>query len=76
VDLLSGVELDMGTPWDFFDTLSWPSSNAVSAEQRANRMLLQQLMTRHGFQPLQEEWWHFTLLNEPFPDTYFDFPIE
>ena len=76
VDLLSGVELDMGTPWDFFDALSWPSSNGVSAEQRANRMLLQQVMTRHGFEPLQEEWWHFTLLNEPFPDTYFDFPIE
>jgi len=76
VDWFSGVELDMGTPWDFFDELSWPSSDAVSAEQRANRMLLRQLMTRHGFEPLQEEWWHFTLANEPFPDTYFDFPIE
>lgn len=70
------VELDMGTPWDFFGPQSWPSSRKVTAQQRANRMLLQSLMVRHGFRPLAEEWWHFTLENEPFPETYFDFAVE
>lgn len=70
------VELDMGTGWDFFGPKSWPSSQAVTDQQRANRMLLQSLMVKHGFRPLAEEWWHFTLVDEPFPDTYFDFPIE
>ncbi len=74
--LCQGDELDMGTPWDFFSPLSWPASDHVSAEQKANRMLLQKVMVKHGFTPLNEEWWHFTLKNEPFPDTYFNFPID
>lgn len=69
-------EIDMGTAWDFFGPQSWPTSDAVTPQQRANRMLLQSLMIRHGFKPLDEEWWHFTLENEPFPDTYFDFVVE
>ena len=72
----NGEELDMGTGWDFFGPESWPGSQAVNAEQRAHRMLLQQLMIKHGFKPLAEEWWHFTLVDEPFPDSYFDFVIE
>jgi D-alanyl-D-alanine dipeptidase len=75
VDLATGAELDMGAPWDLFDPISWPSSEAVSDEARANRQLLQNLMVQHGFRPLREEWWHFTLENEPYPDTYFDFPV-
>ena len=71
----SGEELDMGSGWDFFDPRSWPSSREVNPAQRANRMLLQQLMVRHGFKPLKEEWWHFTLKDEPYPDTYFNFAI-
>lgn len=71
-----GKELDMGTPWDFFSPLSWPSSNQVTAEQKANRMLLQRAMVKHGFRPYKAEWWHFTLRNEPYPDTYFDFPVQ
>lgn len=70
------VELDMGTGWDFFGPESWPSSIEVTPQQRANRMLLQSLMVKHGFRPLAEEWWHFTLEDEPFPETYFDFPLE
>jgi D-alanyl-D-alanine dipeptidase len=70
------VELDMGTPWDFFGPRSWPSSREVTPQQRANRMLLQALMIKHGFRPLAEEWWHFTLEDEPYPDTYFDFVVE
>lgn len=70
------VELDMGTPWDYFGPRSWPASLEVTPQQRANRMLLQSLMVKHGFRPLAEEWWHFTLEDEPFPDTYFDFVVE
>ena len=53
------------------------SSNgrSITAEQFANRMILRQAMLRHGFKPLDSEWWHFTLSEEPFPDTYFTFPV-
>ena len=76
IDLATGDELDMGTPWDYFDPMSWGNSDQITAEQRANRALLRIIMTKHGFNPLREEWWHFTLADEPFPDTYFDFPIQ
>lgn len=71
-----GKELDMGSPFDFFSPVSWPDSTKVGGQQRANRLLLQALMTKHGFTPYPKEWWHFTLSKEPFPETYFDFPIE
>jgi D-alanyl-D-alanine dipeptidase len=71
-----GSELDMGTPFDMFDLKSWPSDTTVTKEQRANRMLLRSAMSKHGFVGLEEEWWHFTLFNEPYPDTYFDFPVK
>jgi D-alanyl-D-alanine dipeptidase len=70
------VELDMGTNWDFFSPKSWPSSANITPQQRANRMLLQNVMRKYGFKPLKEEWWHFTLENEPYPDHYFDFPVK
>jgi len=70
------VELDMGTNWDFFSPSSWPQSSIVTSQQRANRVLLYNVMSKHGFKPLNEEWWHFTLENEPYPDHYFDFPIQ
>jgi len=69
-------ELDMGTHWDFFGPLSWPQNLTLTLEQRAHRMLLQSLMLRHGFRALKEEWWHFSLQNEPFPKTYFDFRVK
>ena len=69
-------ELDMGSGYDFFGRVSWPDSAAVNAQQRANRALLRQLMTAHGFTPYAQEWWHFTLAGEPHPDRYFDFPID
>ena len=68
-------ELDMGTGWDYFSLESWPSSDQVSISQKENRLLLREVMINHGFKPLREEWWHFTLEKEPFPNTYFDFPI-
>lgn len=75
VDIDSAL-LDMGTPFDYFGPESWPSYNGVTAKQKANRMLLRELMVKHGFSPYNEEWWHFTLKDEPFPDTYFNFLIQ
>jgi D-alanyl-D-alanine dipeptidase len=66
----------MGTPFDFFGPPSWPDSPEMSGQVRANRALLQRVMAARGFRHLAEEWWHFTLNDEPYPDTYFDFPIE
>ncbi|OYZ99213.1 MAG: peptidase M15 [Rhizobiales bacterium 17-65-6] len=71
----SGRELDMGTPFDLFGPASWTDCDHVSRVQRANRELLAGLMGAAGFVGFHMEWWHFTLADEPFPDTYFDFPI-
>lgn len=71
----AGRELDMGSGFDFFGKESWPEYRAIPSEQRAHRMLLQALMKKHGFRPYPKEWWHFTLENEPYPETYFDFPV-
>ncbi len=70
------VEMDMGTNWDFFSPNSWLQSSIVTPQQRANRALLHNMMSKHGFKPLKKEWWHFTLENEPYADRYFDFPIQ
>lgn len=74
--LETGEELDMGTRWDFFDPRSAPANQEVSLQHQARRTLLQITMIKHGFEPLAEEWWHFKLRDEPYPDTYFDFVIE
>ena len=74
--MLTDPNLDMGSGFDLFDPKSWPTSLNVSVEARANRMLLQLLMKKHGFEPYPQEWWHFTFKNEPFLDTYFDFPVQ
>jgi zinc D-Ala-D-Ala dipeptidase len=71
-----GSELEMGTPFDFFSPRSWPSSPSVSAEAKENRALFAAAMRRRGFRAYPREWWHFTLAHEPFPDTYFDFPVK
>jgi len=70
-----GTALDMGTPFDFFSPRSWPSDPSVGAEARANRALLARAMARRGFRPYDKEWWHFTLRHEPYPQSYFDFPV-
>lgn len=57
------------------DNLSSPAGRSITPEQFANRMLLRQLMLKHGFKPIDSEWWHFTLKDEPFPATYFTFPV-
>ena len=68
--------IDMGTGFDCFSSLSHTGNNTITAQQRANRLLLKSLMDKYGFRNLAEEWWHFTLRNEPFPKTYFDFEIK
>lgn len=68
-------ELDMGTGFDFFSPKSWPVDPTMKPEQRASRMLLQLVMEKHGFRHYEKEWWHVTLDNEPYPDTYFDFAV-
>ena len=53
-----------------------PKGRSITKQQFENRMILRQAMLRHGFKPLSSEWWHFTLKDEPFPDTYFNFPVK
>jgi len=76
VRLANQVELDMGTPFDFFSPKSWPADTSITPDQQFNRRILFEAMTRRGFRDYDKEWWHFSLANEPFPRTYFDFVIE
>ncbi|SRR5581483_3661854 len=75
VDVESQQELDMGTEFDFFDPLSHTVNNRITKSQQDNRIALKSAMERNGFKNLEEEWWHFTLNNEPYPDKYFDFKV-
>ncbi len=75
LDMETGREVDMGSPFDLFSPISHPDSRDVTDEQYNNRMYLQKMMTRNGFIPIDTEWWHFTLADEPYPDTYFEFPV-
>ena len=75
LDMKTGKELDMGSPFDLFSELSHPDYRGVTEEQYENRMLLQHVMVRNGFRPIDCEWWHFCLESEPYPDTYFHFPV-
>ncbi|MFI2781512.1 M15 family metallopeptidase [Streptomyces sp. ALB3] len=67
--------VDMGTGYDCFDTLSHTDDPRVQGAQRAHRQFLKETLAGLGFVNLAEEWWHFTYKPEPFPDTYFDFPV-
>jgi D-alanyl-D-alanine dipeptidase len=70
------TSLDMGTGFDCFDQLSNTDNRRVGREARANRVLLRSLMSKHGFGNAPKEWWHYTLRGEPYPGTYFDFPVQ
>ena len=89
VDTATGKELDMGSPFDWFGEESHPDycgnpdnlefteqEGGLTSVQFYNRIVLRTAMLRHGFEGLDSEWWHFTLRNEPYPDTYFDFPVQ
>ncbi len=75
LEMATGREVDMGSPFDLFSERSHPDHKGVTEEQYDNRMRLQKVMLRSGFEPLDCEWWHFTLGDEPYPDTYFEFPV-
>ena len=87
-DMATEKEVDMGGTFDWFGLESHPDfggnpntgeykdNGRITEEQFHNRMILREAMLRHGFKPIDEEWWHFTLKNEPFPDTYFTFPVK
>ncbi len=68
--------IDMGTGFDCFHELSHTANTKAGPGQRINRLVLKSLMEKHGFQNYSLEWWHYTLKDEPFPSTYFDFPVE
>lgn len=74
-DMQTGRELDMGGPFDLFSEVSHPDYRGITDEQYDNRMTLQRIMTNNGFVPIDCEWWHFTLKDEPYPNIYFDFPV-
>jgi D-alanyl-D-alanine dipeptidase len=76
IHLGSSQERDMGTDFDFFDALSHTVNSGIRKSQQDNRIALKSVMERNGFKNLEEEWWHFTLKNEPYPDKYFDFKVE
>ncbi|MBU1452541.1 MAG: M15 family metallopeptidase [Proteobacteria bacterium] len=67
--------LDMGTGFDCFHPLAHTANPRVGPQQRANRLLLRSLMAKHGYVNYDLEWWHYTLAPEPYPNTYFDFPV-
>ena len=75
VDRANGKELDMGSPFDMFDTLSNTDDPRINEVQRKNRYLLRDLMLAEGFAPYPLEWWHFSLKPQPYPNTYFDFVV-
>ncbi|WP_342227896.1 M15 family metallopeptidase [Rickettsiella endosymbiont of Rhagonycha lignosa] len=76
IDLATNKMLDMGTSFDFLDPLSHPDNRDITPKQFKNRMLLRKLMLQYGFMPLSTEWWHFTLKNEPYKNTYFNFFVK
>lgn len=72
---LGNGEVDMGTPYDLFDVHSHTDNPDIPADARHNRQFLKTLMRKHGFTGIAEEWWHFTMDDEPYPDSYFNFPV-
>lgn len=76
VDLKTGKELDMGTPFDYFGKASWYLHDDLTEKQKENRALLHNVMSTYGFRHYPKEWWHFTLRGEPFKNQYFNFPVE
>jgi len=69
-------EVDMGSSFDFFGPISHHGTDLITPEQEANRNVLRDAMVAAGFEPYPEEWWHYRLIDEPYTDTYFDFPVD
>ena len=75
-DMKTEREVDMGGTFDWFGEESYPDYDGITDEQKAMRGILRDAMLAAGFKPFATEWWHFTLADEPYPDTYFDFPVK
>jgi D-alanyl-D-alanine dipeptidase len=75
VDLETGIDLDMGSGFDFFDEISHTESPFISEKQQSNRLLLKSLMESKGFKNFSQEWWHYSFRPEPYPESYFDFDV-
>lgn len=76
INLNDKKELDMGSPFDFFGTISHHSTDQITTQQKENREFLRTTMLKYGFKEYPEEWWHSTLVKEPFANTYFDFVVK
>ncbi|GHU84635.1 D-alanyl-D-alanine dipeptidase [Clostridia bacterium] len=76
VDMKTGKELDMGSPFDFFGEVSHHGAKLITELQKDNRQVLKGTMEESGFESFKTEWWHYTLENEPYSDEYFDFPVD
>jgi len=76
IDANTGEELNMGGTYDFFGEISHHDTSQITPSQKQNRELLKRTMSKHGFRSYAQEWWHYTLRMEPYPDTYFDFEVE
>ena len=74
-DLKDKREMDMGSEFDNFGQISHYDYENLTEHQKQNRKYLRTIMTKHGFIPLDIEWWHFTLKDEPYPNTYFNFKV-
>lgn len=76
IDLKTKQELDMGVAFDFFGEESAHGYQKLNTTQKQNRIKLKKIMEKHGFKAYSKEWWHYTLINEPFKETYFDFEVK
>lgn len=76
IPFLDDGTIDMGSSWDLFDVVSHFDNDYIPMHYKILRTYLRRVMIFHGFKPIEEEWWHFTLEYEPFPDTYFNFPVK
>ena len=75
-DLRNQCDVDMGGTFDYFGYRSYPDYPNLTEQQKQNRQLLRSVMLKHGFRGIDTEWWHFTLNDEPYPRTYFNFAVK
>jgi len=78
INIKTHSDLDMGSRVDMMDVISHITCTSISDEAKKNRLLLRLIMQKYGFEPYDQEWWHFTLIDEPFkrtPQDHFNFPV-